>query len=203
MAQTIISGEEKAWELLLGKDPAEVCRNALAGYDGETGLYTLRSLGMEFTLDPKQKSITSAAPESSLLLTRLAYFFKLSAPWYLVSAKDIALTGRLVKPTNLAGGQLFFQGSHVLPLEKVAEKYAADREGFLERGARFDGERAGYGDAAFRFSPLPRVPAFLILWLADEEFPARVDLLFDSSCELQLPLDIIWSIAMMSLLVML
>ncbi|MBI3593004.1 MAG: DUF3786 domain-containing protein, partial [Nitrospirae bacterium] len=46
-------------------------------------------------------------------------------------------------------------------------------------------------------------PVALILWAADEEFPSRVDLLFDSTCELQLPLDIIWSIAMMSLLLML
>ncbi|MFO0752145.1 MAG: DUF3786 domain-containing protein [Thermodesulfovibrionales bacterium] len=43
----------------------------------------------------------------------------------------------------------------------------------------------------------------LILWLEDEEFPPRVDLLLDSTCELQLPLDIVWSIAMLSLLVML
>jgi hypothetical protein len=43
----------------------------------------------------------------------------------------------------------------------------------------------------------------VILWLADEEFPPRIDILFDSTCELQLPLDIIWSIAMMSLLMLL
>jgi hypothetical protein len=51
--------------------------------------------------------------------------------------------------------------------------------------------------------PFPRIPVFLILWLKDEEYPPRADLLFDSTCEAQAPLDIIWSIAMVSLLVML
>ncbi len=50
---------------------------------------------------------------------------------------------------------------------------------------------------------MPKIPVTLILWLQDEEFPARADLLFDSSCELHVPIDIIWSIAMMSTLVML
>jgi hypothetical protein len=49
---------------------------------------------------------------------------------------------------------------------------------------------------------MPRIPVTLILWLKDEEFHPRADLLLDSTCELQLPLDIIWSIAMMSVLVM-
>jgi hypothetical protein len=42
----------------------------------------------------------------------------------------------------------------------------------------------------------------LSLWIADEEFPARADLLLDSSCDFQLPPDITWSIAMMTVLVM-
>jgi hypothetical protein len=41
------------------------------------------------------------------------------------------------------------------------------------------------------------------LWLEDDEFPARLDLLFDSTCAMHLPTDIIWSIAMMSVLIML
>jgi hypothetical protein len=56
---------------------------------------------------------------------------------------------------------------------------------------------------AMKLYPLPKIPVFLILWLKDEEYPPRADLLFDSTCEAQVPLDIIWSIAMLSVLVML
>jgi hypothetical protein len=58
------------------------------------------------------------------------------------------------------------------------------------------------GDASLELHPFPRVPAVLVLWLKDEEFPARADLLFDSTCILQVPIDILWSIAMMTVLVM-
>jgi len=49
---------------------------------------------------------------------------------------------------------------------------------------------------------MPRIPVILVLWLADDEFQPRADLLLDSTCEIQLPLDIIWSMAMLSVLVM-
>ncbi|TAL23845.1 MAG: DUF3786 domain-containing protein, partial [Nitrospirae bacterium] len=65
------------------------------------------------------------------------------------------------------------------------------------------GKLLNYGDAAVELLPLPRIPVTLILWFSDDEFPARADLLFDATCERHLPLDIVWSIAMLSALVML
>jgi hypothetical protein len=50
---------------------------------------------------------------------------------------------------------------------------------------------------------MPRIPLTVILWLGDEEFPSRADLLFDSSAALHVPLDINWSLAMMSLIALL
>ncbi len=44
----------------------------------------------------------------------------------------------------------------------------------------------------------------MILWLEDEEFPARASLFFDSTVDYQISLsDIVWSVAMISTLVML
>lgn len=197
------AGEEKAWKMLSELSPADVCKNADVILDEVSGFYVLKSFGMDFHVFPQDKKITSEAPQSALLLTRLSYFFRLSVPWYLISAKEIALTGKLVKSTNLKGGQLFFRGTHVLPLDKLAGKYGHDKCGFMGKGMTLGGEAADYGDASFRFYPLPRMPVILILWTADDEFPPRVDILFDSTCELHLPLDIIWSVAMMSVLIML
>lgn len=59
-----------------------------------------------------------------------------------------------------------------------------------------------YGDASIELFPFPRMPVTIILWEKDDEFPARADLVFDSTCEMQLPIDIIWSIAMLCVLVM-
>ena len=48
-----------------------------------------------------------------------------------------------------------------------------------------------FGDASFAFEPLPRIPLACVLFAADEEFPARVTFLFDSTIEFQLPMEII------------
>jgi hypothetical protein len=196
-------GEDKAWEILSTMKPEEVCRAAAVAYDAASGSYRITCFAMDFMVSLREKSITSMAEGNSVLLTRLGYFFRLSVLWYLVSAKDITCTGRPVKLQSIKGGDIFTKGSHVLPLEPLAGKYGRDKEGFIEKGKSLGGEPVNLGDAALRLFPLPRVPVVLSLWLEDDEFPARVDLLFDSTCDLQLPTDIIWSVAMMSALVML
>jgi hypothetical protein len=196
-------GEDKAWEILATMEPREVCRAAAVSYDAVSESYGIKSFGMDFSVSMREKAITSASAGSELLLQKLGYFFRLSVLWYLVSAKDIACTGRLVKLQNIRGGDIFTKGSHVLPLEPLAGKYGKNKEGFIEKGRILGGEMGSFGDAALRLFPLPRIPVILSLWLEDEEFPARADLFFDSTCGLQIPTDIIWSVAMMSALVML
>ena len=196
-------GEEKAWEALRRVDPEDVCMRTGATYDRLSGLYRFTSFGMDFSLSPKDRKVFSAAPESETLLQKLGFFFNFSVICSFYSAMDVCLTGKLINPVNMKSGQLFFRGSHVLPLDKVSERYGTDRDGFLKKGLALGGVGLEYGDASVKLFPLPRVPVVLILWLADEEFPPRADILFDSSSELQLPIDVVWSIAMLSLLVML
>lgn len=203
MAGITAAGEEKAWEVLAAMDPKDVCRAASVQVDAVSGAYRVASYGMEFLVSARERSIAGNAQGSEVLLQRLGEFFRLSLLWYLVSAKDIPCTGRLTRIEHIKGGEAFSRGSHVLPLGKLAGKYGNNKDGFIEKGKRLGGEVQNYGDAAVRLYPFPRVPVVLTLWLADEEFPARADLLLDSSCDLQLPPDITWSIAMMSVLVML
>jgi hypothetical protein len=197
------SGEEKGWEILTHLEPEDVCRRAVATFDNSSGLYTLKSFVWDISVSPHDNSLFCNASDSDVLLQKLGYFSRLSTLWYLVGSKDIPLSGQLVRSVNLKGGQLFFRGTHVLPLDAIAKKYGGNAEDFYAKGRSLDAEKLRYGDASVRLLPLPRVPVVLILWLGDDEFPARADILFDSTCELHLPLDIIWSVAMMSILIML
>jgi len=175
----------------------------MVNYDASAGAYLLKSFGMDICVDPEKTRIYSDAPEAGLLLDRLGYFSRLSILSYLTSAKNIPLSGRLVQTANLKGGQSFFRGTHALPLDKLALKYCSDAKSFIKRGTDLGGMQTAFGDASLQLFPFPRIPVGLILWLEDEEFPARTDLLFDSTCEFHLPLDILWSTAMKSLLIML
>lgn len=195
-------GEDKAWKILSGLDPADVCRNACVAFDNLSGSYVLRSLGMDLHIDPGNKKIHCNAPEETRLIEKIGYFSIMSVLWYLVGSRETTLSGKLIKPENLKGGLLFFRGTHVLPLDRLASRYQDDKDGFILRGEELGGERSGYGDASVRLVPLPRVPVVIILWRGDDEFPPRADLLFDSTCELHLALDVLWAVAMQSILMM-
>ena len=84
-----------------------------------------------------------------------------------------------------------------------AARYADDFEVFFEKGQELGGEQLEHGDASMRLHAFPRVPVTFILWRGDDEFPARADMFFDSTCEQHLPTDVIWSTAMSSVLIML
>jgi hypothetical protein len=196
-------GEAKAWEVLAGLRPQDVCSNARASYDEQSRTYRVASFGIDFTLSMDSRTITSSDPRSALFLDRYKDFFRLAVLWYMTSAKDIPATGRLIRPLDVKGGQRFFSGTHVLPLDRIEERYGRDKMGFIERGLRFGAEIARIGDAAVRLYPLPRVPVTVILWLEDEEYPARATLFFDSTVDFQLSLsDMVWSVAMLATLVM-
>ena len=131
MADVNNPGQDKAWEKLSTLNPDDVCGAAAVSYDAVSERYWIKSFGMDFSVSMREKTITSSAAGSDVLLQKLGYFFRLSVLWYLVSAKDIACTGRLVKLQNISGGDIFTKGSHVLPLEPLAGKYGKNKEGFI------------------------------------------------------------------------
>ena len=183
--------------------PEDVCKRALVSYDAPSGLYVVRSFGMEYHVSVQYQRISSLSPGGDILLTRLGDFFRLSLLWYLVDAKEVPCTEKLTKIEDIKDGLIFSRGSHTLPLGKLAAKYGTDKEGFIKRGKDLGGETLDFGDASLRLLSFPRIPITLVLWLADEEFPARSDLMLDSSCDLHLATDMVWYIAMMSVLLML
>lgn len=199
----IISGEDKAWETVAALLPDDVCTRTGALYNDRSKIYSLSAFGTLFSIDPQEKIILSLGPQGEIFLTRLRYFFVLSLLWYMVKATDVKPNGKLVKPSGMTGGDIFFRGSHLLPLESIAKKYARDRRGFRERGLSHGGRVVEYGDAAIELCPFPKVPVTVILWLADEEWEARAELLFDSTALNHLPIDVLWSVAMMSVLIFL
>jgi len=197
------SGEQKAWEILNTLDPLVVCKNAAVSFNKPDGCYILRSFCSDFSINPYEKVIRNLAPEGDIFIKKYGHFFILSSLWYLIKAQNIPLTEKLIKPEDLKGGNMFLRGTHLLPLTEVEKKYGNHKEAFIEKGRELCGKVSDHGDIAIKLLPLPRIPVELILWLADDEFPSRANLLLDSTCEFHLPLDIIWSIVMVTILIFL
>ncbi|TAN40952.1 MAG: DUF3786 domain-containing protein [Nitrospirae bacterium] len=201
----IDNGEEKAWGNVCGLPRKDVCRKTGALFDEKAGAYRIKCFGRDFLVNPCEMGIKGASDNCGLFLGKLKDFFRVATLWYMSSARDIPQTGRLVRPVDVKGGHRFTVGTHVLPLDAIAARFKKDPEGFIKKGQEYGAEvLSGYGDAYIKLYPFPRVPVTMLLWLEDEEFPAKVDLFFDSTCELQLSLsDVIWAVSMMCCLVML
>ena len=197
-----ISGEEKAWATLTSLDPADVCRRALTAYSSSAGAYAVRVFNFIVTVAPEGRTISGSSPDCEVIIEKMAYFLRLSILHYLIGAQTAPLSGQLVRPSDTKVGQLYFKGSHVLPLSALSAAYARDTDKFLAQGIRFGGVRRRYGDTAVELYPFPRLPVTLILWREDDEFAARAELLFDDTCERHVPADILWSTAMLSVLLM-
>ncbi len=113
---------------------------------------------------------------------------------YLVNVNDVYPLGRdIVGPQDLKEGH-FFQGPHELKIAPLVERYGGDLHGFRQATEKLGGEPLDMADAAVRLKPFPRVHLYYLLWEADDEFPARMSVLFERSIENVMAADAIWGL---------
>jgi hypothetical protein len=119
-------------------------------------------------------------------------YFYLMVLLYLLNAQEGDPTHSWVSEKELKGGITFFRGPHALRTEELRAVFGKDPEGFLRGGKRLGGVELLFGDKAFALNVLPKVPLAYLLWKESEEFPARVNVLFDSTVQKHFSLDGIW-----------
>jgi|WetSurMetagenome_2_1015567.scaffolds.fasta_scaffold230771_2 hypothetical protein len=199
----IWTGEKEAWEILSALDSKDAESRADAVFDPDNSTYKLACLGQEIIISLTDRDIAGTSVLGRFLIEELGEYSRLSILRYLVNSKNLPLAGRLVKPSDLPGGDFFSKGTHVLPFEKILRQFENDFDGFIETGRSLGGSQAEYGDISLRLLPFPRLPVYIILWAGDDEFPSKASLLFDSSCTSHVATDILWSTAMITIEMML
>jgi hypothetical protein len=108
---------------------------------------------------------------------------------YLIHAKNLPLTGKLVKGEQFEAGQFFFRGHHSLPVQDLVDSFGNDAKRLLEAIDIVGGRSCEYGDASLEIMLFPGTPVTFIVWGSDDEFPASGSILFDETVAHQLPLD--------------
>lgn len=177
----------KLWDELRSRDPENVCERCAVGYD-PAGFYRFSSLGRSVRVYPTDERVESedealaAIPDFQLLVVS-----------YLLYAKNIEPVRKWVTEKDLNGGSTFFRGPHALPSAPLEHRFGADVDGFREKAKAISGTAEEFGDASMLFQILPRISFIIVMWLADEEFPARVTLMVDPSVDAHLPLDVVFA----------
>jgi len=196
-------GEKAAWDILSELDSTDISTHAKALFNSSDSTYELICLGQNIFISLTDRAISSRSDSGKLLVNSLGEYSRISILRYLIHAIDLPPSGQLVRPSDLPGGDIFLKGTHVLPLDKIAGYFTDKTHEFLTIGKSLGGSKSGYGDISLMLFPFPRVKVVLIVWSGDEEFSPTSSLLFDSGSVSYLSTDVIWSIAMMTIKMML
>ena len=173
------------WERLLAASPDEVAPRAAVAYDAGRQAYLVPFCRREVRVLPAEKQVETSdgSPGFEAGLVCLQY---------LLVAQDVPLAGEWADPRTVPYGDFFFRGPHDLPTEGLEEAFGQRVDAFRAAAEAIGGRAVKMGDAAYEFRALPRIPIVVILWAADDEFPARARFLFDRNVHRQLPVDALW-----------
>ena len=171
--------------------PATLCRQGRCSYDSITQQYSLSIWGEHYNIDVLRGRIDHPAAGSHPPHEYLDLF----AMYYLLRGKDSALRGEWVSEKDLPGGPTFFRGPHLIPTELITKRFGNDLEEFNIRCGQLGGSQIAMADAAFRLAITADIPAAVLYWIGDEDFPAEAKILYDRSITDHLSLDIVWALA--------
>ncbi len=181
------------WEDLRSRSREEILRRPGVETSADNMSYEVQFLNSLYIVDPVRECITELKPNPQRELTEE---FQILLIRYLVANNPGALDGKEVSEKDFPGGVTFFQGPHTLHTAPIAERYGNDPDGFEVRCRELGGVPMSHGDRAMRFLPFPTIPVTYVLWRADEEFPASVSVLFDSSIARWFELDMIFTLVL-------
>jgi hypothetical protein len=155
------------WDNLRHRPPELAA--AATGATLDEGRFLLPVLGRPYMVDPEQRLVTDPSRPDQ----RVDYNTALVLVSHLARAEAVPPAGRMLSPAEVPGGRALLAGPHALPLEIIIEHFGHHPEALVRRARELGGEKCDGADIAIRLPGLPRVPLYLLLWLADEEFPAQ------------------------------
>ena len=108
---------------------------------------------------------------------------------YLLTADGMPLAGEWIAFRSLPGGLGYDAAFKGRADHRLVSSFGTDRQTFDTAARSLGGERLTFGDASYLFRALPRVWLAVVLYLADEEFPASAQVLFDGASSHYLPTE--------------
>lgn len=161
--------DENFWLNLAQADPEDIFRRTGVRRGGNA--FRVPYLNRELVVDQEAQRIfpaDAAAEEPGFRRCLITLLYLLLI--------DTAVLGPQISPLELPGATMFFQkrGPHALPSGPLEERFGHDLTAFLEAGRSLNAEIRANGDGSLRLRVFPGLAVEVILWQADEEFPAQV-----------------------------
>jgi hypothetical protein len=172
-----------AWEDLALRNPIDISKISLIPYDHEKEEFTMDFLGDRFLISFSRKTVKfqDGTDVYSFLAVLLLH--------YLVNAKDLDLTGKLLTFRELEGGDIYYPAFCARGINKITKEFGTEPESLKKAGQKLRAKDGKHGDVSIILEVFPKVPIHVILWEGDDEVPPSSNILFDSSIKELLPTE--------------
>ncbi|MCW3491407.1 DUF3786 domain-containing protein [Dethiobacter alkaliphilus] len=106
---------------------------------------------------------------------------------YLAGASGLPCREQWLSFLELPGGPHHFAPFQQEAIFPLAKALGDDSEKFLQAAETFGATKTDLGHAGAIIPAFPRLPLAFMIWLGDDEFPAKANILFDASSPTYLP----------------
>jgi hypothetical protein len=175
----------KAAAEILSKDQgglAELCERCGAVLNGGTICLSFFGERAEIIL-PRQEGGLAFHPEDLSLIERILLLH------YLLARESRTTKGAMVAFKNLPGAFVYEPTYRKRGPGRIARRFGEDIETFHRACGNLGWQEAELGDASYQFDIFPKIRGLVVLYAADEEFPAEANLLFNDEIINFLPLE--------------
>ena len=100
---------------------------------------------------------------------------------YFIHAEGSPIRNKNISFKELPGGSIYIEPFTNRCIRPLIHIFGNNLALFQEAAEKWGGTKVNYGDISYCFYPFPRIPVTLVLWAADEEFPANANIIFDAS----------------------
>lgn len=157
-------------------NPKTMAELSSAEYDFEKKEFQLMYLNKQYRITYPEGIIDCPQDPTPLLLEEQALMLQ-----YLTQATGVELSGKWISYAELPNGMFHYRPFQTEAVVPLAETFGGQPGKLLQLARALGGEEIGIGDVGIVIPVFPRLPVAVILWTADEEFPARANMVFDSS----------------------
>lgn len=173
---------EKALQAFPQLDPHETAFRAGVAFD--ENLFQVPFLGTVYAVQWPQGAIHRAIGQGEAEITTRILLLH-----YLLTADGTPLADKWITFRNLPGGLGYDAAFQGRAGRRLVRAFGNNGPAFEAAARTLGGERLSFGDASFCFRALPRLWLAVVLYLADDEFPANASVLFDGAASRYLPTE--------------
>ena len=178
---------KEAHKKLLLMDPYMITMASGATFDRERGIFFLEYCGEPYQVLLQEGQVLKGGAGEEVSYNDCTLILQ-----YLAYASGLPPRGRWLSFLELPEGILHYAPFQIDALNPLARTFGADPDDFFAATAQFKGTPMQMGDAAAVLPVLPKIPLAFVIWLGDDEFPAKANVLFDAVSPTHLSTAALW-----------